>query len=90
MLRTISLFNILWAEAINTAMYIPNYSSNTQVGDKTPYELWHGIKSFVHHYQIFDTIAYVFIDKFKHSKFDFKAQQMVFVDYSFTSTTWHF
>lgn len=45
----------LWAEAINTATYVLNRTSNSQVCNSTPYGLWHEIKPKVHHYRIFGT-----------------------------------
>ena len=90
MIHTTNVPLTLWAKAINTATYVLNHSSNTQVYDKTPYELWHGVKPKVHHYRIFGTIAYIFIDKSKRSKFDPKAELMVFVGYSNVSKAWRF
>ena len=54
------------------------------------YELWYEVKPKVHHYRIFSTIAYIFIDKSKCSKFDPKANQMIFVEYSSINKAWRF
>jgi len=60
----------LWGEAIHITVYLFNRTSPTCLGDKTPYEIWHGTKPIVSHYQVFGYFAYVFINKQMHSKLD--------------------
>lgn len=43
----------LWAEAINSVVYILNRTGTSTVKDKTPFELWHGKKDDFGHFRIF-------------------------------------
>lgn len=80
----------LWAEAIHIAVYLLNKTINTQVGFTTPYELWFHTKPSVSHYRIFGIVAYIFIDKSLHTKFQAKGHKVIFVGYSDTSKGWRF
>ncbi len=75
----------LWGEAIHTIVYIFNITNPTCLGDKTPYEIQHGTKVVVSHYQVFDYFVYVFINKQRCSKLDVKSSKLVFVGYNTTS-----
>ena len=80
----------LWAESIHTAVYLLNRTINTQVGLTTPYELWFKAKPSVSHYRTFGTLAYIFTDKTKRTKFQPKGSRVIFVGYSDTSKGWRF
>ena len=81
----------LWAEATHTAVYILNRTINSQVGIVTPYELWFKTKPSVSHLRTFGTLAYIFIDKSKRTKFQPKGSRVIFVGYSKTSKgSWRF
>ena len=80
----------LWAESIHTAVYLLNRTINTQVGLVTPYELWFKTKPSVSHYRTFGTLAYIFTDKSKRTKFQPKGSRVIFVGYSDTSKGWRF
>jgi hypothetical protein len=75
----------LWGESIHTIVYFFNRCNPTHLGDKTPYEIWHGTKAIVSHYRVFDYFAYVFINKQRCSKLDVKSSKLVFVGYNTTS-----
>lgn len=70
-----------WAEAINTANYIQNILPSRAI-EKTPFEIWKGIKPDVTNLHVFGTQAYVFVPKEKRGKFEEKAEKMTFVGYS--------
>lgn len=53
MLQSKQLPYKLWAEAVNTAIYILNRTGPTKVADKTPNELWMGKNAPVNHLKIF-------------------------------------
>lgn len=36
----------LWAEAINTAVYVINQTGKSRVNNRTPYEIWHNKELF--------------------------------------------
>ena len=90
MLHFHSLPLTLWAEAINTAVYLLNRTINTQVGMVTPYELWFHRKPSITHYCTFGTVAYIFTDKALRTKFQPKGHMVIFVGYSTTSKGWRF
>lgn len=54
MLEAKSLPKMLWAEAVNTTVYVLNRTSSTSNNQKTPYEIWHGNKP---------NVAHVFLDR---------------------------
>ena len=53
MLLKSKLSKVLWAEAVNTAVYVLNRSLNTRTIDKTPYELWHKKVPDVSNFHVF-------------------------------------
>ncbi|KAI8124587.1 Retrovirus-related Pol polyprotein from transposon TNT 1-94 [Lucilia cuprina] len=75
---------ILWAEAVNTAVYIRNRSITKILTDKTPFEIWHGKKPNVAHFRIFGSPV-VALDKTHTKKFSAKGKDYIFVGYSTTA-----
>lgn len=71
----------LWAEAVNTAVYIRNRCIAAGLENKTPYEMWHGRKPNLGHMKIFGSTAMVQIPNVKRNKFDKKAEKMILVGY---------
>ena len=80
----------LWAEAINTVVYILNRTINHQLGNVTPYEKYFKEKPSVQHLQVFGSLAWVFVNKHVRSKLDPKSIQAYFVGYSSTSRAYRF
>ncbi|CAH2103986.1 unnamed protein product [Euphydryas editha] len=73
----------LWAEAVNTAVYIINRAPAAGIGDNTtPYEIWTGRKPKLDHLRIFGSPVMVHIPKEKRRKWDKKAKKMFLVGYS--------
>lgn len=73
----------LWAEAVNTAVYIKNRSPAAGIDQNTtPYELWTGRKPNLSQLRIFGSPVMVHIPKEKRRKLDKKAKQMFLVGYS--------
>jgi hypothetical protein len=66
---------------IQTIVYLFNKTIPTHFGDKTPYEIWHGVKLAISHYKVFGCFVYVFINKKMRSKLDVKITKLVFVGY---------
>lgn len=71
----------LWAEAMNTAVYILNRTGTSTVKGKTPYELWYDKQASIEHFHVFGTEVYVHIPKQKRHKLDAKAKKCLFVGY---------
>ena len=52
----------LWAEAVNTYVYVLNRSFTKSLLDSTPYEKWSGRKTLVDHLRVFGLVVHVKID----------------------------
>ena len=89
MLLEASLPNRYWGEAINTANYLQNMMP-TRAVERTPYEIWHGVKPDVSGLQVFGTAAYVFVPEAKRTKLESKAEKLTFVGYSLQHKAWRF
>lgn len=73
---------ILWAEAVNTAVYTLNRTLLTTSNSKvTPYEQWHGRKPYIGHMHPFGTPAFAFVHDNFRRKFDAKSIKTILVGY---------
>lgn len=82
MLRAKNLPKNLWAEAVNTAVYILNRTTHSsQKGIKTPYEIWSSRKPNLQHIRIFGSTAYKHVPKQFRKKLDDKCEKMILVGY---------
>lgn len=88
MLYTKDLPKSLWAEAINTAVYVLNRTPTTQILNSTPFEIWHGRKPTLDHIRLFGSEAYVLTPKGKHTKLDPKRKKLILVGYDKDSTNY--
>jgi len=85
MLKARDLPNVLWAEAVATAVYVLNRTVNRQRDDgKTPFETWFGFRPSVAHLKPFGCDAYLMILKRNRKKLDAKSRRITFVGYSET------
>lgn len=75
----------LWAEAVNCAVYILNRTSSSQTPNKTPFELWNGIKPQIGHVKIFGSVGYVHIPDQLRTKLEKKSEKMILVGYDNTN-----
>ncbi len=82
MLHSTTLPSQLWAEAVNTAVYVLNRSAPTKVEGKTPYELWHNKEAPTEHLKVFGTDCFVHIPKQNRKKLDAKSLKGHLVGYS--------
>lgn len=80
MLHSKNLPTFLWAEPINTAVYVLNRSASSGK-IATPYELWVGKKPSLEYLRIFGSEAYVHVPKEFRRKLDVRAKLRVFVGY---------
>lgn len=81
MIHAKNLKKNLWAEAVNTAVYILNRSGTSPQSGKTPYEAWFGKKPEIKYFKIFGTEVSTHIPKEKRRKWDSKANNGIFVGY---------
>ena len=72
--------SFLWAEAVNTAVYIRNRVVGRSTNGMTPYQAWFGHMPSVKHLKIFGCICFAHIHN--TVKFGDKAEQGVLVGYS--------
>src|SRR5580765_5080881 len=82
MLYSKNLPKNLWAEAVNTVVYVLNRTGNSGHEGKTPYELWYDKKQNINHLKIFGSEVYVHVPKEKRRKWDKKGRKGIFVGYS--------
>jgi hypothetical protein len=73
---------MLWAEAVQIAVYILNRSPTKVVQNKTPFEAWHKQKPMVNQFKVFGCIAYAHIPSQEREKFDEKGEKYIFIRYS--------
>lgn len=71
----------MWAEAVNTAVYLKNRSPHKAVKDCTPEEKWSGRKINLKHLKVFGCIAHAHVPDQLRKKFDPKSKEYLFVGY---------
>ncbi|GBM18107.1 Retrovirus-related Pol polyprotein from transposon TNT 1-94 [Araneus ventricosus] len=71
----------LWAEAVNTAVYVLNRTGSTREKGKTPIELWSGSTFNAGYLKVFGTKFFVHIPKWHMQKLDPKSVVGHFVGY---------
>lgn len=71
----------LWAEAVNSAVYVLNRTGTSTVKGKTPFELWCGKRANFEHFRIFGSEVYVHVPKQRRKKLDAKAKKCIFIGY---------
>lgn len=81
MLKAKNLKKNLWAEAVNTAVYVINRSAKSGEEKKTPYEVWTNKKFDINTLQVFGSEVYVHVPKEKRKKWDAKGEKGIFVGY---------
>jgi hypothetical protein len=74
--------NYLWAEATSTAVYIRNRCPHAILKEKTPEEVFLGIKPEVEHLRIFGCPVYIHVPKENRTKMEPSGKKGVFVGYS--------
>ena len=89
MLKAKNLPTLLWAEAVNTAVYIQNrVLSSERRRTKTPYEIWTGEKPDLSHVRVFGSEAFVYVPKQFTKKFDARSKKVMLVGYEGNSSNY--
>lgn len=70
-----------WAEAVAAATYLINRSPAKGLDEKTPEEMWTGLKPNLSHLRVFGCKAFAHIPKASRQKWDPKAEKLIFVGY---------
>lgn len=71
----------LWAEAINTAVFVINRTGPSRIKNKTPYEIWWNKEYDINNLQVFGNRVSIHVPDQKRLKFDSKAELGYFVGY---------
>lgn len=85
MLIASGLSKALWPEAMRTAVFMLNRTTNKKNTKQTPYELWFGQKPYLGHIKVFGTTGFVHIPKIGRKKWDAKAKKVYLVGFEATS-----
>jgi hypothetical protein len=72
----------LWAEAVNTSVYLLNRLPTKFVQDRTPLEAWSGVKPTVKHLKVFGSLCYFHVPSVRRGKLDERAEKGIFVGYA--------
>lgn len=72
---------ILWAEAVNCAVYLLNRTPSSQTPNKSPYEIWTGEKPNLKHIRVFGSYGYVHVPDACRTKLEKKSHKMIMVGY---------
>ena len=82
LMREAKIHRRFWPEVIKTVAYLKNRTIANTVENKTPYEIFFGIKPNVEHLKIYGSRVYVRVPEvLRKSKWDDKAQLGVLVGY---------
>jgi len=75
---------------MHTLVYILNRCPTKALKDKTPVEVWSGVKPSVSHFKIFGCIYYAHIPAEKRIELDEKSQIYIFIGYSDVTKRYRF
>lgn len=88
MLYTKDIPTYLWAEAVNTAVYILNRTPNVNTPKSSPFEKWTGQIANLEHLKTFGCEAYMHVPKELRNKLASKSSKLMFVGYHNNSTNY--
>ncbi|KAG2849693.1 hypothetical protein PC113_g17343 [Phytophthora cactorum] len=71
-----------WAEAVSTAVYLINRSTNSTHPDMTPYQMAFKEKPRMDHLRVLGSIGYAHVDKAKRTKLEPKSFKCMFLGYA--------
>ncbi|KAG8482698.1 hypothetical protein CXB51_024274 [Gossypium anomalum] len=72
----------MWAEAVNTAVYIQNRLPTKALAHKTPFEAWFGFKPSLAHIKVFGCLCYSQVPAVKRDKLSKRAVSGILTGYS--------
>ena len=76
----------LWAEAVNTLVYLLNRLQTKSVQSKTSLEAWSSVQPTTKHLKVFGSLCYFQVLSVKRGKLDERAKKGIFVGYASEST----
>ena len=81
MLAESGLTMAFWGKALAILIHVWNRCPTAALDNATPYELWHGRKPDVSHFQVWGSTAYVHIQEDKCSTLHPHYEKCVFIGY---------
>ena len=90
MLAESGLAIAFWGEVLGALVHVWNQCPTAAVDNATPFELWHGCKPDVSHFQVWGSTAYVHSQKDKHSALRPYYEKCVFIGYPDGYKGWKF
>jgi len=84
MLKQKQMPHYLWGEVAAIAAYLINRSPTKKLQDKTPEEVWCGVKPSVQHLKIFGSLCFRHVPDQLRRKLDDKSQVVIMVGYHST------
>ena len=88
MLHAHGLARVLWAEAINTAVYVRNRTASRVINNMTPFELFMKQRPDVSNLRTFGCPVFAHKPLEKQSTLDTKSSQMIFIGYDANPTAY--
>ncbi|WVZ15284.1 hypothetical protein V8G54_012850 [Vigna mungo] len=70
-----------WAEAVQCAVYVQNRCPHAKLGEKTPQEIWSGVKPNVSHLKVFGSVAYGQVPSQHRTKLEDRSKKYIFIGY---------
>ena len=72
----------LWAEVVNTSVYLLNRLPTKFIQNKTPLEAWSGVRPTAKHLKVFGSLCYFHVPSAKRGKLDARAEKGILVGYA--------
>ena len=79
-----------WGDAAQAFVHVTNRFPTAPLGDKTPYEMWHGTKPDVSHLCVWGCKAYVFVQRDQRTKTQSHTCECAFIGYPEDHKAWMF
>ncbi|GJT98735.1 putative RNA-directed DNA polymerase [Tanacetum coccineum] len=76
-LKTMSMPDVLWGEAVTHSVYVLNRAHTKALKESTPYEMWTGRKPHVGHLRVFGCVAHMRVAKGHLKKLDERSMRLV-------------
>nr|KYP73058.1 Retrovirus-related Pol polyprotein from transposon TNT 1-94 [Cajanus cajan] len=70
-----------WTEAVQCAVYVQNRCPHAKLGEKTPQEIWSGMKPSVSHLRVFGSLAYGQVPRQHRTKLEDRSKKYIFIGY---------
>jgi len=71
----------MWAEAVNTAVYLKNHPPHKAIPGSTPEEKWTEQKARLEHLKVFGCLAQARVPVVLRKKLDSKSKDYIFIGY---------